>query len=126
MSWQSESKPSRRTRKPERTGSLAALSDVLPGLYRDLDMDKKVNEFALLRLWPQLVASLTTPAAAAQTRAIRLKKQGVRTVLMVKVANAVLASELTFQILPLKDAINGYKAQTGLTIDQIQFLVGTL
>lgn len=116
----------RKTRKPERAGSLASLSDVLPVLYRDLDMEKKVNEFAFLALWPKLVETLAGPMMASQTRAIRLKKQGYRTHLLVKVSNAVLASELGFQLLALKDALNGYHPQTGIQIDQIQMVVGVL
>lgn len=116
----------RRTRKPERTGSLSSLGDVLPILYDDLNMEKKVNEFALMALWPQLVESLAGAMMAGQTRAIRLKKQGYLTVLMVKVSNAALASELSFQLAHLKEALNQYAPQTGLTVDQIQLLVGSL
>jgi hypothetical protein len=113
-------------KKPQRVGSLSSLGDVLPGLYRDLDMDKKVNEFALLGLWPSLVQTFLGVSGAAQTRAFRLRKQGYQTVLMVKVSNAALASELSFQLMHLKEALNGYTPQTGLTVDRIQLMVGSL
>lgn len=116
----------RRTRKPERAGSLASLADVLPVLYRDLDMDKKVNEFALLALWPAMATSLIGSEGAAQTRAVGLRKQGARTILQVRVANAALASELSFHLPAIQTALNGYAPQTGLRVDRIQLNTGIL
>jgi hypothetical protein len=116
----------RRTRKPERAGSLVSLADVLPVLYQDLDLEKKVNEFALLALWPAMATSLLGVEAAAQTRAVRLKKQGARTVLLVKVTSAALASELSFHLPAIQAALNGYTPQIGLRVDRIQLSTGVL
>lgn len=113
-------------KKPNRVGSLSAFSEVLPKVCQDLELDKKVNEMALLALWPAQVAGLAGQSASENTRAIRLRKQGYQTILSVKVTNAALASELSFHIPSLKAALNGYKAQTGLTVDQIKLSVGSL
>ncbi|WP_303672796.1 DUF721 domain-containing protein [Vampirovibrio chlorellavorus] len=113
-------------KKPTRVGSLAAFSEVLPQICQNLELDKKVNEMALLALWPQQVSQLAGATLGQNTRAVRLRKQGYQTVLFVKVANAALASELTFHIPVLLNALNGYKAQTGLTVDRIQVSVGSL
>lgn len=115
-----------RGRKIKRAGSLSAFSEVLPRVCEDLALDKKVNEMALLALWPKQVAGIAGQAAAENTRAVRLRKQGYQTILSVKVTNAALASELSFQLPALKDALNAYAPQTGLKVDQIQLSVGTL
>jgi hypothetical protein len=113
-------------KKPKRVGSLSAFADILPQVCQNLELDKKVNELALLALWPVQVAGVAGQAASQNTRAVRLIKQGYQTILAVKVSNASLASELSFHVPVLKAALNGYKAQTGLTIDQIKLSVGSL
>lgn len=118
--------PSFPKKKAKRVGSLSAFADILPQVCQNLKLDKKVNELALLALWPVQVAVLAGQVASQNTRAVRLIQQGYQTVLMVKVSNASLASELSFYVPALKTALNGYKAQTGLTIDQIKLSVGSL
>lgn len=115
-----------RPRKPRPPESLSSLAEILPTLCRDLDIDKKVNELALLALWPRQVEAVAGAVAAAQSKAVRLKKQGDRLILVVKVANAALASELGFHVPVIKEALNRFKPQTGLAIDQIQLSVGTI
>ena len=112
--------------KPQRVGSLSSLANVLPGVCDGLQLDKKINELALLALFPRQVEGLCGKVAAEGTRAIRLRKQGYKMVLLVKVANAALASELTFQVSVLKDALNRFQPQPGITVDQIQWVVGSL
>lgn len=114
------------SKKPKRAGSLAAFSDVLPKVCQNLDLDKKVNEMALLALWPKQVAGIAGQVAASNTKAVRLRKQGYQTILSVTVSNAALASELSFQIPALKEALNRFTPQTGLTVDQIKLNVGTV
>ncbi len=113
-------------KKPKRTGSLMAFSEVLPQVCQNLQLDKKVNEMAFLSLWPSQVAGIAGKTAAEQTQAVRLRKQGYKTILAVKVSNAALATELSFHVPALKDALNAFKPQTGLSIDQIQLSVGSL
>ncbi len=119
----------RATKQPERVGSLNTLADVLPGLYKDLKMDLKINEFALLALWPTVLTAEMGPTAeiaCEHTKAIKIRRQGNKITLLVKVAHAVLASELTFHTMPLLSALNAYTPQTGLKVDQIQWMVGSL
>jgi hypothetical protein len=113
-------------RDPKRIGSLSSLADVLPGVCEGLELDKKIHEMALLALWPKQVALLAGSHAAENSRAVRLKKQGYQTILLVRVAQAALASELGFQVPALKEALNRFTPQTGLTIDHIQLTVGSL
>jgi hypothetical protein len=113
-------------KKPQRVGSMALFGDVLPTLYRDLEMDKKVNEFAFLALWPQVVCAAVGMDIATQTQAIRLKKQGNRTILLAKVSCSALASELSFYTSTLQQALNAYAPQTGITIQRIQLSVGSV
>lgn len=113
-------------KKPKRVGSLSAFSDVLPKVCQDLELDKKVNEMALLALWTRQVEVVVGKVAADNTRAVRLRKKGYQTVLSVKVTNASLASELGFHVPALKESLNAFSPQTGLSIDLIQLSVGTL
>lgn len=111
-----------RGRKPVRPGTLKALADVLPAVSDQLHLDRKVQEMALLALWPQLVGA----SYAAHTRAMALKKRGDKQTLLVKVANAALASDLSFQLPVLQEALNRYEPQTGLKVDAIHLMVGSL
>jgi hypothetical protein len=116
--------PPRKPQKADSPSALTSLADILPAVCRDLALDRKVNELALLALWPKQVEMLSGAVVAAQTKAVRLKKQGNRTILVVKVASAALASELGFQVPGLKEALNRFQPQTGILLDQIQFSVG--
>lgn len=113
-------------KKNKRVGSLSTLADILPALCQDLDLDKKVNELALMALWPKQVAGIAGQVAADHSKAVRLKKQGHQTTLLVRVSNAAMASELSFQVPAIKEALNKFSPQTGLTVDQIQLTVGSI
>lgn len=127
MSDQARFSYGKKGKKPGRVGSLAAFSDVLPQLCQSLELDKKVNELALLALWPQQVTAVMGQSQVAQqSRAVRLRKQGYQMVLAVKVANAALASEMSFHLPALIGRLNAFKAQTGLTVDRIQLTVGNV
>lgn len=114
-------------KKPhQRTGSLASLAEVLPGLCEDLALDQKVNEMALLTLWPQQAMLVTGIDTATRTKAVRLKKQGERTILQVRVEHATLAAELGFYLPAVKEALNRFAPQTGLVVDEIRLSVGKI
>jgi hypothetical protein len=115
-----------RSKKPERSGTLNILADVLPELCRTLDLDNKINELAFLRLWPSQAATLLGTEAAAQTKAVKLKKQGNRRIRVVRVQHAALASELAFYTQALQAALNQFEPQTGIQIHRIQFVVGAI
>ena len=112
--------------QPKRIGSLSSLAQVLPGVCDGLQLDKKINELAVLALWPRQVEGICGKIAMENSKAVRLKKQGNKTLLMVKVQHAALASELAFHLGDLKDALNRFHPQTGITVDVIQLVVGSL
>lgn len=112
-------------KKQQRAGSLVSLGDVLPGLYQELEMDKKVNEFALLSLWPQVLTGILGSDIAMQTQAVKLKKTAGKTVLHIKVSSAPMASEISFYTKALQDALNAYTPQTGIKVDRLELRVGT-
>jgi hypothetical protein len=117
---------SKKPAQPKRIGSLSSLAQVLPGVCDGLQLDKKINELAVLALWPRQVEGICGKIAMENSKAVRLKKQGNRTLLMVKVQHATLASELAFHLSGLKDALNRFHPQTGITVDMIQLVVGSL
>ena len=108
--------------KPQRAGSLASFAEVLPQLCKQLDFDQKVQEMSLLALWPSLVGE----RYAELTRAVSVRKKGNKTVLYVRVLNAAVASDLSFQTESLKTMLNGFAPQTGVKLDGIQFTIGSL
>jgi len=117
---------SRKKAKPTRTGSLNSLAQVLPGVCDGLQLDKKINELAFLALWPRQAEGICGKSTAESTKAIKLKKQGEKIILLVKVAHAALASELGFQLPAMKEALNRFHPQTGISVDHIQLVVGSL
>lgn len=122
-----EYKPySKKSAKPVRAGSLSSLAQVLPGVCDDLKLDDKINELAFMALWPRQVEGICGKTVAESTRAVKLKKNGLKMVLLVKVAHASLATELGFHVTTLKDALNRFQPQTGIAIDQIQLTVGSI
>lgn len=118
--------PYKKRQVPKRQGSLVSLSDVLPQVCDDLRLDQKVNELAFLALWTTQMPALLGQAAVSQSKPLYLKKQGKKRILWVKVAHAALAAELSFQLSAIQSALNAFSPQTGITIDQIQWLVGTV
>jgi hypothetical protein len=128
MTEKGEFKPyyPKKSAKPKRVGSLNSLAQVLPGVCDNLQLDKKINEMAFLALWPRQVEGICGKVAAENTRAFKLRKQGDKTVLMVKVTHATLASELGFQVTSIMEALNRFQPQTGIFADQIQLIVGSL
>jgi len=117
---------SKKPAQPKRIGSLSSLAQVLPGVCDGLQLDKKINELAVLALWPRQVEGICGKIAMENSKAVRLKKQGDRTLLLVKVKHATLASELAFHLGALKDTLNRFHPQTGITVDVIQLVVGSL
>jgi hypothetical protein len=115
-----------RTRKPDRAGSLNSLAEVLPGLCQELDLENKVNELAFLRLWPSQASAIVGQEMASQTQAVKLRKQGNRVTLLVRVAHPALASELGFYAQAFIDALNHFEPQTRIVIHRIQFAAGTV
>ncbi|MEM0951387.1 MAG: DciA family protein [Cyanobacteria bacterium P01_H01_bin.74] len=108
----------------KRKGSMAVLSEVLPKVCEAVALDKKVNELAFLALWPGQATKLIGEHAVQYTRAVRVYHKAGKNTLLVMVANASLASELSFFLPALQAGLNAFSPQTQITIDQIQLQVG--
>ncbi len=107
---------------PHTSQPVHALKDVLPGLCRELALDEKVREMTVLSLWSQLVEE----PYRSQSKAVRLRQQGAQWILWVQVADAGMASDLSFQIPNLLLQFNQFAPQTGVRVDQIRLRIGSL
>lgn len=113
-----------RKKREKRPGSLVALSEVLPALCREIHWERKVNELAVLALWPHQTAVICGSRLSEGSRATGIRQRADKTILTVRVAHATIASELSFHVSALTDALNRFSPQTGVTIDRIQLTVG--
>ncbi len=112
------SRPEDRARKGSQP--LNSIGDILPAVGRELGLDNKVRELAVLALWEQVV-----PEAYRQTsRAVRLRREGCQWILDVRVANGPTATELAFERENIRERINAFTPQTGFAIARIEIGVG--
>lgn len=94
---------------------MSNLSDILPAVGRELGLDNKVRELAVLALWEQVAPETCRRAS----RAIRLRQEGRRWIMDVHVADGPTASELAFHLEDIRRRINGFSVQTGFEIAKI-------
>ena len=115
------------TRKPSPEALL--LTEVLPEVVRDLNLEQKANDMAVLSLWPVVVPTELKPYA----RAIRLERaktkgggaasewgQLPKMTLWVGVNSASAASRLTFVQHEVLEKLNTYTEQTGIRVTDIR------
>lgn len=102
--------------------AISSLADVLPQVSRDLDLDRKVGEMAMVRLWDEIIGE----SMAQRSRALKIMKRGNKSVLMVRVRDAATAGDLTFKLEAIREKLNSYTPQTGWVIDGIDLKIGTL
>jgi hypothetical protein len=102
--------------------STTALSDILPAVTQAMGWEAKVQELALLSLWPTVCAPLN-PAYAQKSQAWGVAKRGVKRLLQVSVEDALMASELNFAKEALLEGLNAYAPQTGLLLDGLDIKV---
>ena len=111
-------------KKEVRTGknfSTEKISDILPAMCESMALDTHVRDMAVLRLWPKL---LPDERFVAASQALSIRRVGAQHVLMVRVSDASLATELGFYRDAMREAINAFAPQTGLRIDDIRMHVG--
>ena len=106
----------------KRMGSMNRIASLMPGLGEQLRLEDKVHEMAFMSLWPEAVGKQYAP----HTRAVSLQQRGNERVLLVKVGNAALASDLSFNLPVILKAMNAFEPQTGVRVDRIQLVVGTV
>ena len=108
-------------KKPRRPrSSFVPVADVLGAVTKDLKLDERVREYALLKLWAALVGE---PYAGC-SKASKITRRGSETVLTVKVNDSAMASQMGFVLPQVQAKLNGYAAQTGIRVDRIMVQVG--
>ena len=99
-----------------------ALERLLNKVSHEMGLEQKANELALLRLWDRCVAE----RFRGSTKAVKVLKKSGQKRLLVQVAHAALASDLSFSLEACCQALNQYTAQTGIRLDKIELRVGPL
>ena len=91
------------------------LAQVLPVLVKQLNLEEKAKTLSVLSLWDHVVPQ----TFFGRTAAVKLKIQGGKRQLVVRVDNPALAGELSFHLNAILAQLNAYAPQTGFSIDQI-------
>ena len=106
-----------RHRKPTRKSSDALpVADILASVGKTLNLDQKVQEWAVLSLWERVI----DPCFQTQTRAARVRRVRNQNELVIQVASATVAAELTFSLETYRERLNVFAPQTGLTIHRLK------
>lgn len=110
---------SKARRRKEGSKKVQTLSRVLPALQQALGLDQKVKELALLSLWTHVVEERFREV----TKPYQIKNEGYKKILVVAVVHGAIGTELSFSLPAIKAKLNQYHAQTGVQVDDIQFIV---
>lgn len=111
----------RRSQKGLQKRPAVFLGDVLSQVSRDLALDQKVNEMALLTLWAQVVEV----PLRDRSLALRLLNRNGNKILRVKVKDAATAGELSFQIEAICEKLNQFEPQTGIRVAGLEIKIGS-
>ncbi len=103
-------------KKPKRAGLMSSVSQVLPQVGKDLRLDERAQEWAVLSLWSRIVDG----PFQTTTRASRLRPKGGQNTLTVQVNSATVAAELSFYLEQYRQKLNEYQPQTGLNVQRIE------
>ena len=118
--------PSRRNPPGKKTPT-QKLADILPALCETMQLDEKVGELSVLRLWPTVLSQvLHDDRFIACSQGARILQQADRNILIVRVENATLAGELSFAREQLLATLNTYTPQTGIHLHEIRLQVASL
>lgn len=107
-------------RKKRLSGPAEQIAQILPAVGRQMNLDKKVQEWSVLSLWEKIIDA----PFRGKTQALKIKSTGNRNSLLVKAANAAVAAELTFYLETYQNRINAFTPQTGLVIHRIEIYTG--
>jgi hypothetical protein len=97
-----------------------ALTDILPQVVRDLNLEQKAHDMAVLSLWPLVVPSELKP----YTRAVRLERSKSKITLWVSATSSAAASRLTFVQHQILATLNSYAPQTGTVLSDLRITQG--
>lgn len=107
-------------KKPSRRGTpMTGIDTILPIVGQQLNLDTKVQEWAVMALWAQHVPE----PYRSHTKAVKIKRTGHKTTMLVKATNAAVASQLTFQLDTWRQTLNQYERETGIHLDAIQLVL---
>ena len=107
-------------KKPKRQGTpMTGIENILPIVGQQLNLEAKVQEWAVLALWAQLLPE----PYCSHTKAVKIKRTGPKLTLLVKATNAAVASQLTFQLESWRQKLNDYARETGIHLDAIQLVL---
>jgi hypothetical protein len=104
--------PPRRRPQPD----ALALTNILPQVVRDLNLEQKAHDMAVLSLWPVVVPADLKP----YTRALRLERSKSKITLWVAASSSAAASRLTFVQHQILVQLNTYAPQTGITLSELR------
>jgi hypothetical protein len=100
----------------KRAGQLTSVSHVLPQVGKELRLNERAQEWAVLSLWTRIIDE----PFQATTRASRLRPKGGLYTLTVLVNSATVAAELSFFLEQYRQKLNEYRAETGLSVHRIE------
>ncbi len=103
-----------------RSARPVSLANLLEAVSRELGLERKVQEYALLSLWREVVPV----SFRDSTQAVGLKTQGRESVLQVTASDGPTASALSFHLDVLRERLNAFYPQTGVTVTRITLGVG--
>jgi|GEM_PF-5107268 len=95
-------------------------NSILDTVAKNIGMDQKALEFALLQLWPLVVPEAYRTCSKAKAITHRGKAVWIR----INVSSGAMATELSFEREELLDALNKYSPQTKITLAGIDIKVG--
>lgn len=113
-------KPYQTHKKRRRKGDAESLSAILPAVGKALNLDKKIQEWAVLSLWAQVVDE----PFREKTRALKIRFSERRNHLLVWASNSAVAAELAFHLENYRQKLNAYGSQTGISIHRIDLHLG--
>jgi predicted nucleic acid-binding Zn ribbon protein len=96
------------------------LNSILNTVAKNLGMDQKAREFAVLQLWPLVVPEAYKACSKAKAVTYRGKAAWLR----VAVSSGAMATELSFEREELLEALNQYSPQTHIVLAGIELKVG--
>ena len=96
------------------------LNKILDAVAKNMGMDQKAHEFAVLQIWPLVVSEAYKECSKAKAITYRGKAPWLR----VHVSSGAMATELSFEREELLDKLNHYSTQTGIVLSGIDIKVG--
>ncbi len=111
-------RPKHIKRSHARLYETASITEVLTTLGQKLGLSEKVQEWAVLALWQDVV----DPPFQHTTTAHRIVERQGKPILQVKATTSTVAAELIFSLETYRTRLNAYRAETGVELHRIEIL----